>query len=114
FAQFASDLDPATQKLLARGARLTQLLKQPQYSPLTMEEQVLSIYAGTHGYLDEIEVADVSDYEQRLLDDARVNAKPILDSIREQQKLDDKIEAEMNKYLEKFTKGYVSAHKKAA
>ncbi|NQZ13229.1 MAG: F0F1 ATP synthase subunit alpha [Alphaproteobacteria bacterium] len=114
FAQFASDLDPATQKLLARGARLTQLLKQPQYSPLTMEEQVLSIYAGTRGYLDDVEVADVSDFEQRMLDDARANAKKVLETIREQQKLDDKVEKEMNKYLEKFAKSYGSAKKKAA
>ena len=73
FAQFASDLDPATQKLLARGARLTQLLKQPQYSPLTMEEQVFVIFAGTQGFLDDVAVADVSEFEQRLLDDVRSN-----------------------------------------
>ena len=114
FAQFASDLDPATQKLLARGARLTQLLKQPQYSPLAMEEQVLVIYAGTKGYLDEVAVANVSDYEQKLLDDVRANGKDILKVIREQQKLDDKLESDIKKFLEKFTKGYVSAHKKAA
>ena len=114
FAQFASDLDPATQKLLARGARLTQLLKQPQYSPLTMAEQVFVIYAGTHGYLDDVTVADVSEFEAKLLDDVRSNGKDILDIIADQQKLDDKIEAKMNKFMEKFTKGFVSAHKKAA
>jgi F-type H+-transporting ATPase subunit alpha len=114
FAQFASDLDPATQRLLARGARLTQLLKQPQYSPLTMEEQVLVIFAGTKGFLDEVAVADVSDYEQKLLDDARANAKDILETIRAEQKLDDGLQDKMKKYLESFTKGYVSAHKKAA
>ena len=112
FAQFASDLDPATQKLLARGARLTQLLKQPQYSPLTMEEQVFVIYAGTKGYLDDVEVAMVSDYEQKLLDDIRANAKDILKAIREEQKLDDKLEKKMQKHLDKFTKSYVSAHAK--
>lgn len=114
FAQFASDLDPATQKLLARGARLTQLLKQPQYSPLTMPEQVFVIFAGTQGYLDNVEVADVSDYEQRFLDDIRANGKDILEAIRKDQKLDDKLEAKMKTYLEKFTSGYVSAHQKAA
>ncbi|HPF77971.1 MAG TPA: F0F1 ATP synthase subunit alpha [Alphaproteobacteria bacterium] len=114
FAQFASDLDPATQKLLARGARLTQLLKQPQYSPLTMAEQVFVIYAGTKGYVDDVAVANISDYEQKLLDDVRANGKDILKAISEQQKLDEKIEGEMKKFLEKFTKGYVSAHKKAA
>ena len=114
FAQFASDLDPATQKLLARGARLTQLLKQPQYSPLTMPEQVLVIYAGTKGYLDEVATSDVSDYEQKLLDDVRANGKNILDEIATQQKLDDALESKMKDFLGKFTKGYVSAHKKAA
>ncbi len=114
FAQFASDLDPATQKLLARGARLTQLLKQPQYSPLSMEEQVLVIYAGTKGYLDDVAVADVSDYEQGLLAEARTKGKAILKTIRDQQKLDDKVEAKMKDFLVKFTKSYVSAHTKAA
>ena len=105
FAQFASDLDPATQKLLARGARLTQLLKQPQYSPLTMAEQVFIIYSGTHGYTDDVAVGDVSDFEHKLLDDVRANGQKILDTITAQQKLDDKVEKEMNKFLEKFTKG---------
>ena len=114
FAQFASDLDPATQKLLARGARLTQLLKQPQYSPLTMAEQVFVIFAGTKGYLDEVEVADVSDYEQKLLDDVRANGASILDAITDKEKIDDAIEGDMKTFLEKFTSGYLSANKKAA
>lgn len=114
FAQFASDLDPATQKLLARGARLTQLLKQPQYSPLTMAEQVFVIFAGTKGYTDDVAVADVSDYEQKLLAEIRANAQDILKTITEQQKLDDKVESQMKDFLEGFTKNYVSAHKKAA
>lgn len=114
FAQFASDLDPATQKLLARGARLTQLLKQPQYSPLTMAEQVVVIFAGTKGYIDEVAVSDVSDYEVKLLADLRANGKGILDAITAQQKIDDKIEVDIKKFLGDFTKGYVSAHKKAA
>ncbi len=114
FAQFASDLDPATQKLLARGARLTQILKQPQYSPLTMAEQVVVLYSGTKGYLDDVAVDSVSDYEAKLLDDVRANGKSILATIMDQQKLDDKVEGEIKKFLEKFTKNYVSAHKKAA
>lgn len=114
FAQFASDLDPATQKLLARGARLTQLLKQPQYSPLSMAEQVLVIFAGTKGYLDNVDVANVSDFEQKLLDDVRANGQSILDAITEKQKIDDALEAEMKAFLEKFASAYVSAHKKAA
>ncbi|HPD83745.1 MAG: F0F1 ATP synthase subunit alpha [Alphaproteobacteria bacterium] len=114
FAQFASDLDPATQKLLARGARLTQILKQPQYSPLTMAEQVFVIYAGTKGYVDDVAVANVSDYEHKLLDDVRANGQNILATITQQQKLDDKVEADMKAFLDNFTKSYISAHKKAA
>ncbi len=114
FAQFASDLDPATQKLLARGARLTQLLKQPQYSPLTMAEQVFVIYAGTNGFLDDVEVADVSDFENRLLDDVRANGQSILDTITAQQKLDDGVKSEMSSFLDQFTKSYLSVNKKAA
>ncbi len=106
FAQFASDLDPATQKLLARGARLTQLLKQPQYSPLTVSEQVLVIYAGTNGYLDSVPTNDVSEYEQALLDDARLNATDLLDKIATNKKLDDDIKSEMDAYLEDFTKNF--------
>ena len=67
FAQFGSDLDAATQRLLNRGARLTELLKQPQYSPLTNAEQVVVIYAGTHGYLDKLPVTDVGRFERGLL-----------------------------------------------
>ena len=114
FAQFASDLDPATQKLLARGARLTQLLKQPQYSPLTMAEQVVVIFAGTKGYLDNVAVDDVSNYETKLLADLRSSGKSLLGAIDEKQKIDDKIEGDLKSYLEKFTSSYVSAHKKAA
>lgn len=114
FAQFASDLDPSTQKLLARGARLTQLLKQPQYSPLAVEEQVFVIYAGTKGYLDSIPVDQVSAYEARLLEDVRANGKDILDTIRDQQKLDDGLENKMKAFLEKFTNGFAGNVKKAA
>lgn len=114
FAQFASDLDPATQRLLARGARLTQLLKQPQYAPLSVEEQVFVIFAGTRGYLDTIAVNDVSNFEARLLEDMRANAKEMLETIRTEKKLDDALEAKMKTYLENFTKNYTATHKKAA
>ncbi len=112
FAQFASDLDPATQKLLARGARLTQLLKQPQYSPLSVEEQVFVIYAGTKGFLDEVAVNQVNDYEEKLLEHIRANAQDILDVIREEKKLDEALEEKMKKFLKGFTENYVSTHKK--
>jgi F-type H+-transporting ATPase subunit alpha len=114
FAQFASDLDASTQKLLARGARLTQLLKQPQYSPLKVEEQVAVIFAGTKGYLDGIETDSVSDYEAKLLADLRANGAKILDTIRTEQKLTDGLIADLVAFLESFNKGYADPNKKAA
>ena len=113
FSQFASDLDASTQKLLARGARLTQLLKQPQYSPLTVSEQVFVLFAGTKGFLDGIEANQVNDYEERLLKDIRSGGKKILDKIAKEKKLDDKLQDDMKAYLEKFTKSYAGAKKAA-
>jgi F-type H+-transporting ATPase subunit alpha len=114
FAQFASDLDASTQQLLARGARLTQLLKQPQYQPLPVEEQVAVIFAGTRGFLDSIAVEGVTEFEQALLVDMRANAKKILKTIRDKKELDEKLEGELTAYLEKFTKGYAANEAKAA
>src|SRR4051794_2794281 len=82
FAQFGSDLDATTQRLLARGARLTELLKQPQFSPLKMEEQVVVIYAGVNGYLDVVPVARVGGFEQGLLGHLRGKHADILEDIR--------------------------------
>lgn len=113
FAQFASDLDPATQKLLARGARLTQLLKQPQYSPLPVEEQVFVIFAGTRGYLDSIPTNQVNEYEARLLEHARASGKKILERIRDEKKLDDDLQAQMKSFLEDFTRGFASRQEAA-
>ena len=108
FAQFASDLDPATQKLLARGARLTQLLKQPQYRPLTVEEQVAVIYAGTRGFIDGVDVDQVGVYETRLLEALRGAGKDILAAIRDAKKLDDKLEPKLKSFIDDFTKGFSS------
>jgi len=106
FAQFASDLDPATQRLLARGARLTELLKQPQYSPLTIEEQVAVIYAGVKGYLDKIETKDVTRYEHALLGELRSKGADILASIRDDKALSEDTEAKLAKFTEDFTKSF--------
>jgi F-type H+/Na+-transporting ATPase subunit alpha len=103
FAKFGSDLDAATQRLLNRGARLTELLKQPQYSPLLMEEQVIVIYAGTRGYLDKVGLKDVTRYEQELLAHVRGANKPLLDKIRQEKALTDDIEADIKKVLDDFT-----------
>ena len=108
FAQFASDLDASTQKLLARGQRLTVLLKQPQYSPLAIEEQVFVIFAGTKGYLDNVPVNRVEEYEARLLDDMCANAKDILDTIREEKKIEEATEEAMHTFLKKFNEIFLS------
>ncbi len=106
FAQFASDLDPATQKLLARGARLTEVLKQPQFSPLPVEEQVVAIYAGTSGYLDGIDVGDVTRYEAGMMRDLRANHADILDAIRVEKQISDATEAKLKAALDAFTKAF--------
>ena len=108
FAQFSSDLDESTQKQLARGARLTEILKQPQYSPLAVEEQVVSIYAGTRGFLDKIGVERVVEFERALLDELHANGKDILDAIRNDRELkketDEKLGAFIGKFAERFGK----------
>jgi len=106
FAQFGSDLDAATQKLLNRGARLTELLKQDQYSPMPVEEQVVSIFAGVNGYLDAIPVADVTRFEEQFLTEMRANHQDLLDTIREEQKLTDETEAKLKGILDKFAKAF--------
>src|SRR5690606_25728673 len=95
FSQFASDLDAATQRLLARGARLTQLLKQPQFQPLPMEEQVCVIYAGVKGYLDKIPVGQVNDFERKLLGELRGPGAAILAGIREAKDLTPDLEGKL-------------------
>ena len=106
FAQFASDLDPATQKLLARGARLTEVLKQPQFSPLPVEEEVVAIYAGTNGYLDGIDVGDVTRYEAGMMRDLRANHSDILEAIRVEKQISDATEAKLKAALDAFTKAF--------
>ncbi len=106
FAQFASDLDASTQKLLARGARLTQLLKQPQFSPYPVEEQVVSIYAGTRGYLDGIGADDVNRFEAALLESMRANAADVLDAIRAAKDLTPEIEEKLKAFLDRFAKSF--------
>ena len=107
FAQFGSDLDASTQKLLNRGARLTELLKQPQYSPLTTAEQVIVLYAGTHGYLDTLPVNRVTDFEAGLLSHMRGNHADILDTITNQdQKIAGDIEDKIKSAIDAFLKGF--------
>ena len=108
FAMFASDLDAASRRQLARGARLTELLKQPQYSPYPVEEQVVSIWAGTNGKLDTIAVEDVLKFEAELLDHLRRNTK-ILDTLRKTNVLDDDTKAELEKEVDKIVLAFQSS-----
>jgi F-type H+-transporting ATPase subunit alpha len=106
FAQFSSDLDPSTQKLLARGARLTELLKQGQYKPLPVEEQVVSIFAGVRGYVDAIKIDDIVRFEAGLLNEIRAKHADILDAIRNERELskatDDKLKGVVEAYARTF------------
>ena len=104
FAQFASDLDASTQRLLARGARLTEALKQPQYVPLPVEEQVASIFAGVNGYLDKIEVKDVTRFLDMLLDDLRAKGQEILGTIRKEEAISDDTKKKLIAFLDNFAK----------
>ncbi|MBX6321924.1 MAG: F0F1 ATP synthase subunit alpha [Rhodospirillaceae bacterium] len=106
FAQFASDLDAATQKLLARGARLTELLKQPQFSPVPVEEQVVAIFAGTRGYLDPIRVEDVNRFEQAMLAHLRTDHPEILAAIRDQKEITPQTEEKLKSALDAFAKTF--------
>ena len=106
FAQFASDLDASTQKLLARGSRLTQILKQPQFKPYPVEEEVAVIYAGTRGYIDQVPIDDVVRYEAAMLDSMRANGADILDAIRTQKDLTPEIEEKLKAFLDRFGKSF--------
>lgn len=108
FAQFGSDLDAATQNLLARGSRLTELLKQAQYSPLVVEEQVVVIYAGVKGYLDKVPTKDVVAFEQRFLGKLKADHKDILDSIRNEQKISEDTERKLKEVLASFVSTFVA------
>ncbi len=106
FAQFGSDLDASTQRLLNRGARLTELLKQPQFSPLKTEEQVAVIFAGVQGYLDKIAVGDVGTFEQGLLTHMRSAGKDVLDQIRTEKALSDDLRGKLTAEIDKFAKSF--------
>ncbi len=106
FAQFGSDLDASTQKLLNRGARLTELLKQPQFSPLPFEEQTASIFAGTNGYLDNVAVKDVTRYEEMMLAYLRHDHPQVLAAIRDSKDLGDDAKGKLKAALDSFGKTF--------
>ncbi len=106
FAQFGSDLDAATQQLLNRGVRLTELLKQDQYVPMAVEEQVVAIFAGVRGYLDGVEVDQIGRFEQELLNEIREKKPEILTAIRDSGDLADDVDKQLSEHLEEFTKKF--------
>ena len=106
FAQFGSDLDAATQRLLNRGARLTELLKQDQFSPMAVEEQVVSIFSGVRGYLDRIDLNDVNRFEREFLSDIRANHAGLLEEIRTSREMSDESDKALTAILDEFTKKF--------
>jgi len=106
FAQFASDLDASTQKLLARGARLTELLKQPQFSPMPIEEQVISLYSGTKGYLDGIPVGKVGEFERRMISELKTCEPTVLNSIRDSREMKPDVEKTLVSFMDGFAKNF--------
>lgn len=109
FAQFGSDLDSSTQQLINHGQKLTELLKQPQYSPFVVEEQVVSLYAGVNGYLEKIETAKVREFEDALLEDIRLKGDNILSAIREEKQLSKETEDKLKTYLTNFVKEFLGS-----
>ncbi len=105
FAQFGSDLDASTQKLLNRGSKLTELLKQKQFSPMTVAEQVVSVFCGVRGYLDDIDQKDISDFENKILQKCKSDKPDILESISNSGKLEENTEKMLIDLINEFKKG---------
>jgi F-type H+-transporting ATPase subunit alpha len=108
FSQFASDLDAATQRLLNRGARLTEILKQGQYQPMPVELQVCIVYAGVNGYLDRIRVANVTRYEEGLISELEANGQEILGAIRKEGALSEATEGQLKQLLDRYTQAFAA------
>ena len=106
FSQFASDLDASTKQLLARGERLTELLKQDQYVPMSVADQVLSLYSGVRGFLDKIEISKITDFQVKFLEGFRADHSDIFDEINNTGNFSDESDKKIEDYLEKFTANY--------
>jgi F-type H+-transporting ATPase subunit alpha len=109
FAAFASDLDETSKAQLERGARLVELLKQPQYSPLAVEEEVVAIFLGTKGHLDSVPVADVGRFESELLEHVKVSNQGLLDEIRDSKKLSEDAEVRLLEIIADFKRGFAAS-----
>ena len=108
FAQFGSDLDASTQQLLNRGSKLTELLKQKQYTPMTVAEQVISVFCGVKGYLDDIELKDISDFETEIIESCKSDKPEIIDSILNSGKLEESSEKLLIDVITKLKKTFKS------
>ena len=108
FSQFSSDLDPATQKLLARGARLTELLKQPQFHPLPVEEEAVVIFAGVRGLLDRVPVDKIVEFERRYVSDLKTREPGILESIRKDREIKPETDKKLTDFITKLVDEFVS------
>jgi F-type H+/Na+-transporting ATPase subunit alpha len=108
FAAFASDLDETSKAQLERGARLVELLKQPQYSPMSVEDQVVAIFLGTKGHLDSVPVADVSRFESEFIEHLKASNSPVLGEIKTSQKLSDETAASLERIVADFKKGFAT------
>jgi len=107
FAQFASDLDASTQQLLARGSRLTELLKQPQYAPVPIEEQVVALFAGTRGYLDKLDLGRVGAFERAVLTEIKAKEPAIINAIRDDREIKPEVMKQLVAFLDNFAKSFV-------
>ena len=105
FAQFGSDLDASTQQLLNRGAKLTELLKQDQYSPMTVAEQVISVFTGVKGYLDDIEIGKIKQFENDIIEKIKSEKPEIIESILSSGKLEEETEKLVIQVIEEYKKG---------
>jgi F-type H+-transporting ATPase subunit alpha len=114
FAQFGSDLDKQTLSQLNRGKRLVEILKQPQYEPLPVEQQVIVIYAATNGYLDAVAIEDVRAYETQLFQFLESRRPQLLSSLTEKKQITDEIKAELNQSLKEFGETFAAGRKTAA
>ena len=108
FAQFGSDLDASTQQLLNRGSKLTELLKQKQYSPMTVAEQVISVFCGVKGYLDDIELRDISEFENKIIDKCKSDKPEIIESILSSGKLEEDTEKSLIEVINNLKKNFKS------
>ena len=104
FAQFGSDLDASTQKLLNRGSKLTELLKQDQYSPMGVAQQVIAVFSGVRGFLDDVELKDIKSTEKLIYEEVKASGPEIVENINNTGKLEDEIEKKLISIIEKFKK----------